>query len=133
MAFPYMIGPGGQPFIIQQVPLISQPMMQQVPIQQQQQQQQQPPVSQPQKLPDYMSEERLQDKGRYYMSEERLQDKGRYYNVSEQPLQNTCSKFRIDFFCSGQVSTVTFISTLSIGQVMFKFCRFDSYYYLFKQ
>lgn len=118
MAFPYMIGPGGQPFIIQQVPLISQPMMQQVPIQQQQQQQ--PPVSQPQKIPDYMSEERLQDKGRYY-------------NVSEQPLQNTCSKFRIDFFCSGQVSTVTFISTLSIGQVMFKFCRFDSYYYLFKQ
>ena len=76
MAFPYMIGPGGQPFIIQQVPLISQPMMQQVPIQQQQQQP--PPVSQPQKLPDYMSEERLQDKGRYYnMSDQHLQDTGK--------------------------------------------------------
>ncbi|VDI32590.1 Hypothetical predicted protein [Mytilus galloprovincialis] len=59
MAFPYMIGPGGQPFIIQQVPLMPQPLIQQVPIQQQQQQQQQqPPVPQLQKLPDYMSEER---------------------------------------------------------------------------
>jgi len=61
MAFPYMIGPGGQPFIIQQIPLVPQAVIAQQP------QPQPPPVPipipQPQKPPDYMSEERLQDKG----------------------------------------------------------------------
>lgn len=63
MAFPYMIGPGGQPYVIQQVPIMQQavPLMQATP--------QMPPQAQPppqpvqQKLPDYMSEERLQEKG----------------------------------------------------------------------
>ena len=82
MAFPYtLIGPGGQQYIVGQIPLIQQQlapqMVTQVPIQvatqqlQQQQQQQvqlqqqqqsQQPQSQ-QKLPDYMSEEKLQEKG----------------------------------------------------------------------
>ena len=84
MAFPYtLIGPGGQQYIVGQIPLIQQQlapqMVTQVPIQvatqqlqQQQQQQQQVQLQQQQqsqqpqpqqKLPDYMSEEKLQEKG----------------------------------------------------------------------
>lgn len=61
MAFPYLIGPGGQPFIIQQVPLIQQ----QVPLIPQQQVQPQQSQGVPSKIPDYMSEEKLQEKGTY--------------------------------------------------------------------
>lgn len=59
MAFPYLIGPGGQPFIIQQVPLIQQ----QVSVIPQQQVLPQQTQSVPSKVPDYMSEEKLQEKG----------------------------------------------------------------------
>ena len=60
MAFPYMIGPGGQPFLIQQVNIIQQqPILAQA---QPQLPQQHVPVQQ--KVPDYMSEERLQEKGK---------------------------------------------------------------------
>ncbi|KAJ8312022.1 LOW QUALITY PROTEIN: hypothetical protein KUTeg_009395 [Tegillarca granosa] len=64
MAFPYMIGPGGQPYVIQQVPIMQQavPLMQATP--QMPPQVQPPPQPVPQKLPDYMSEERLQEKAR---------------------------------------------------------------------
>lgn len=60
MAFPYLIGPGGQPFIIQQVPLIQQ----QVSVIPQQQVLPQQTQSVPSKVPDYMSEEKLQEKVR---------------------------------------------------------------------
>lgn len=60
MAYPYLIGPGGQPFIIQQVPLIQQQVS--VIPQQQVLPQQTQPV--PPKVPDYMSEEKLQEKGK---------------------------------------------------------------------
>ena len=61
MAFPYMIGPGGQPFMIQQIQQI--PIMPQVIQAQQPQPPQPPPVQPPPKVPDYMSEDRLQEKG----------------------------------------------------------------------
>ena len=75
MAFPYtLIGPGGQQYIVGQIPLIQQQltpqMVTQVPIQvapqqlQQQVQVQQPQPPPQQKLPDYMSEEKLQEKGK---------------------------------------------------------------------
>lgn len=62
MAFPYLIGPGGQPFIIQQVPLIQQ----QVSVIPQQQVLPQQTQSVPSKVPDYMSEEKLQEKGTHF-------------------------------------------------------------------
>jgi hypothetical protein len=76
MAFPWptVIGPGVQQFIIQgQIPLIQQPiptqMVAQVPVSVQaqhviQQQPHQAPQVQQQKLPDYMSEDKLQEKGK---------------------------------------------------------------------
>lgn len=75
MAFPYtVIGPGGQPYILSQIPIMQQPMQPQlIPSQfvqqstqvqlQQQQQQQQQGQKQQQKQPDYMSEDKLQEKG----------------------------------------------------------------------
>lgn len=94
MAFPYMIGPGGQPFIIQQVPLMPQPLIQQVPIQQQQQQQ--PPVAQPQKLPDYMSEERLQDKARKWqqLQSKRYSEKRKFGFIDAQKEETPASHVR---------------------------------------
>ena len=69
MAFPYTVfGPGGQPYI---VPLVQQPLVQQqlvatqVPVAVSQLQ---PQVQQPQsreKIPDYMSEDKLQEKCKY--------------------------------------------------------------------
>ena len=59
MAYNYVIGPGGQPMILMQ-PLMqvqTHPHVQQMPPPQQ------PQPLQPPKLPDYMSEEKLQDKG----------------------------------------------------------------------
>ena len=53
MAVPYMFGPGGQPILMGQIPILPQ---QQFPVQQSVQ----PPQS---KAPEYMSEEKLQDKG----------------------------------------------------------------------
>lgn len=75
MAFPYtVIGPGGQPYILSQIPIMPQAIPPQlIPAHlvpqavQQQVQQQQPPKPPPQqqpKLPDYMSEDKLQEKGR---------------------------------------------------------------------
>ena len=66
MAFPYtVIGPGGQPFIIGQVPVIQQAVMPPLQPQAVQQQAQQVQVVQHPKIPDYMSEEKLQEKGQY--------------------------------------------------------------------
>lgn len=79
MAFPYtVIGPGGQPFIVGQIPLIQQTLAPQIvttsvqvqvaapqpmpPPPQPQPQPLPPPQTQP-KVPDYMSEEKLQEKG----------------------------------------------------------------------
>ena len=65
----YMFGPGGQPILMGQVPQLIQQQQQQQPAFQQQQQQQhvqvtpQPQPQPSQKLPDYMSEEKLQEKG----------------------------------------------------------------------
>ena len=72
MAFPYtVIGPGGQPFIVGQIPVLQQALapqlVTQVPVQVSQQmppQVQQPQPTQQQKIPDYMSEEKLQEKGK---------------------------------------------------------------------
>jgi len=72
MAYNYVIGPNGQPIILGQVqmmPLMQVPgapsqipqMASAVPPQQQQPPQPQQPA--PPKPPDYMSEEKLQDKG----------------------------------------------------------------------
>ena len=63
----YIYGPGGQPILMGQVPvpMVPVPPQQPPPPQPQQQQQrafqQQPPQS---RLPDYMSEEKLQEKAR---------------------------------------------------------------------
>ena len=62
MAVPYMFGPGGQPILMGQIPLLPQAPPQ-VPISQfQQVPPQQPQPAQP-KMPDYMNEEKLQEKG----------------------------------------------------------------------
>lgn len=66
MAYNYVIGPGGQPIILGQVQMI-QPLMQVSGAPPQIQQMsavppQQTQVQQP-KMPDYMSEEKLQEKG----------------------------------------------------------------------
>ena len=53
MAVPYMFGPGGQPIIMGQVPVLPQQIPMFTPSQ-----------SQPQpKVPDHMNEDKLQDKG----------------------------------------------------------------------
>jgi hypothetical protein len=63
----YIYGPGGQPIpIMGQVPVPMVPMQQPVPPQQQQQQQrafQQPAMPPQQRMPEYMSEDKLQEKG----------------------------------------------------------------------
>ena len=56
MAVPFMYGPGGQPIMMGQIPIIAQPVIQQ-------QQTRQMPPPQP-KVPDYMAEEKLQEKGK---------------------------------------------------------------------
>ena len=59
MAYNYVIGPGGQPMILMQ-------SLMQVPAQPQIQQVAQPPQPQPPQIPrapDYMSEDKLQEKG----------------------------------------------------------------------
>ena len=62
----YIYGPGGQPILMGQVPVPMVPMQQ--PVQQQPQQQQrafqQPAMPAQQRLPEYMSEEKLQEKGK---------------------------------------------------------------------
>lgn len=70
MAFPYtVIGPGGQPYIVSQVPIVQQamapqliptPIIPQPPIPQNVPQ----PPKPPQKPPDFMTDEKLQEKGR---------------------------------------------------------------------
>ena len=73
MSVPYMFGPGGQPILMGQVPQLIQQQQQQsgFPQQQQQQQQQQqhmqvtPQAPSTHKAPDYMNEDKLQDKGAY--------------------------------------------------------------------
>ena len=64
MAVPFMFGPGGQPILMGQIPIMPQQFPQQ---QQQQQQQQQPVVTQSQqatiKEPPFIREEQLQEKG----------------------------------------------------------------------
>lgn len=75
MAFPYtVIGPGGQPYIVGQIPMMQQAMapqlIQQVPMQvapQPMPQQVQVPQPQVPKQPDYMSEDKLQEKGEVFM------------------------------------------------------------------
>ena len=59
MAVPFMFTPGGQPILMGQIPLIP---TQQIPMPTGQH----PPPPQPQKpkIPDYMSEEKLQEKGK---------------------------------------------------------------------
>lgn len=58
MAVPYMFGPGGQPILMGQISLIPQPQLLQP-------QTVVPPPSLQQKIPDYMSEDKLQEKGGY--------------------------------------------------------------------
>ena len=57
MAVPYMFGPGGQPILMGQIPALMQ--------QQQQQQFQQPQTSTKPQARDFMTEEKLQEKGIY--------------------------------------------------------------------
>ena len=58
MAVPYMFGPGGQPILMGQIPALMQQQQQQ-----QQQQFQQPQPSAKPQARDFLSEEKLQEKG----------------------------------------------------------------------
>ena len=66
MAVPYMFGPGGQPILMGQIPIV--PQQQQPPPQQQQRAFAQPPMPAQQRMPDYMSEDKLQDKGLHHFT-----------------------------------------------------------------
>jgi len=67
MAYNYVIGPNGQPIILGQVPMV--PLMKvpgttsAIPQMAASVVQQQPSMTAPNKPPDYMSEEKLQEKG----------------------------------------------------------------------
>ena len=64
MAVPYMFNAAGQPILMGQIPILPQPQFPGQPqLTPQQQQSMPPPQAQQAKLPDYMSEEKLQEKG----------------------------------------------------------------------